>query len=421
MAPSDHHPDHLVRQLGGICGAGHVSVPGPDADAACFAAAVPDVLVHPGTPEEIAAIVELAVRCGQSVIAVGSGSQLRQVLPQTAGGIGLVLSRLDRIIELEPGNLSVTAEAGATNASLQALAASHNLKLPIGADFPDSTIGGQIAADFSSFKRHRFGSLADYVLGLNFVSPAGKLVATGGKTVKNVSGYDFSRLLCGSWGMLGIIYRATLRLTPLPECELLLRRSFASLHEAMQEATRLTSSRAQLDSCNLCCRPGANGRPEIALLLAIEGSREFVDLQRRLLELSANWLPASDGAAAEEIKAARLAQRRELKMTRFHTLTIDKRALPRAFLITEFISRHGGVFDFDLAAGILEFSIPGCETGLSREFTDGWQELSLTLTDCIISSSLMHQPPPLLTRLRDRLDPQRCMFKGNIISGETGP
>jgi glycolate oxidase FAD binding subunit len=129
-------------------------------------------------------------------------------------GEELTTERLDRILEHEAGDLTCTVEAGIRLSSLQRALAEHGQRLSL--DPPgDPTVGALLAENLSGPLRHRFGAPRDLVLGVTLVLADGTIANAGGKVVKNVAGYDLSRLVCGSKGRLALIARASFRLHPL--------------------------------------------------------------------------------------------------------------------------------------------------------------------------------------------------------------
>jgi glycolate dehydrogenase FAD-binding subunit len=122
---------------------------------------------------------------------------------------------LDRILEHEAGDLTCTVEAEIRLSALQEVLAPHGQMLAL--DPPgDPTIGACLAANLSGPRRHRYGAMRDLVIGATVVLPDGIVASSGGKVVKNVAGYDFGKLFCGSEGRLGRIVRLSLRLHPRP-------------------------------------------------------------------------------------------------------------------------------------------------------------------------------------------------------------
>ena len=130
-------------------------------------------------------------------------------------GDDLETDGLDRILEHEAGDLTCTVESGLRLSELNAALALHGQRLSL--DPPgDPTIGALLAENVSGPLRHRFGAPRDLVLGVTLVLADGTVASAGGKVVKNVAGYDLSRLVCGSRGRLALIARASFRLHPLP-------------------------------------------------------------------------------------------------------------------------------------------------------------------------------------------------------------
>src|SRR5262249_53107340 len=152
----------------------------------------------------------------------------------------LELGRLDRILEHEPGDLTVTVEAGVTIAALQAKlgAARQGLSL----DPPDAeraTVGGGIAAHASGPRPPPHGTARDVLIGVTVITAHGALVRGGGKVVKNVAGYDLPKLFVGSYGTLGVIAEVTFKLRPVPDDERLVAVTFDDLKSAAVAARAL--------------------------------------------------------------------------------------------------------------------------------------------------------------------------------------
>lgn len=407
-----------VDRLANIVGRQHVTSDEEQIRAAGFTkVARPEVLASPANLEEIRGTIILAEELGTTIVPVGGGTQIRQVLDKGTGGIGLCLKRCDTVLEMLPDNLSITVEAGVTNEQVQLLAAPHNLCLPIAADCADSTVGGEIVANFSGWKRYSQGSIRDYVLGLTFISPTGSLVSTGGKTVKNVSGYDLTKLISGSWGTMGVLHSATLRLTPRPIRDLVLERQCGSVEQALQEGLSLLDGGGSLASCNLVSCPAAEQSIGPTLYSAIEGSDAFVERQLSRIKTLQGW---SAIEAVGELGHATSSYRRArslIKRGYYHTVIIDKRALQRSGSLLRFLHEWQCSFDFDLTAGVVEFCIPEQGRLLDDHQRHGWLEVYRELREHIIFHSLSTtSPQPLLNRLLPVVDPQGTMFRNNIYT-----
>ncbi|MFH1242971.1 MAG: FAD-binding oxidoreductase [Pseudomonadota bacterium] len=211
---------NTIDDLHRILGQGHLKTDPASLAEYVVEGMIPQAIVYPRDPEEIAEIVKLANRENLAVIPWGSGSKVAAGNPPSRLDLVICTSRLDAITDMDISNLTVTAEAGVRLKDLQLRLASEEGRcfLPIDPPFVDrTTMGGLIATNSSGPRRLLYGLPRDMVLGVRFVAPNGEIVRAGGKTVKNVSGYDVSKLMIGSWGTLGILCEMTLRLMPLPE------------------------------------------------------------------------------------------------------------------------------------------------------------------------------------------------------------
>jgi glycolate oxidase FAD binding subunit len=196
---------------------------------------VPQAVVYPGSEEEISQVVKLALKENWTVIPWGGGTKIglggipRQV------DIIISLSRFTSITDLDLGNLTITVQAGITLDEVQKTLASKGRGYFLRLDPPFSkfaTIGGIVATNSSGPKRFLYGSVRDMILGIGFIAPNGDIIGVGGKTAKNVSGYDVDKLLIGFLGTLGIITRVTFKLLPFPDKSATLAVAFSSLEDA---------------------------------------------------------------------------------------------------------------------------------------------------------------------------------------------
>ncbi len=179
--------------------------------------------IVPNDQEELRAAVERAYRSGTPIYPIGGGTSLDFGLSPKQPGIGLSLAKLNRVIDYPARDMTITVEAGITINALAKILAKEGQRLPI--DVPDAdraTLGGVIATNTSGPRRMSSGTIRDYVIGISAVDGRGMLFHGGGRVVKNVAGYDFCKLLCGSLGTLGIVTQVTLKLKPLPPRSVLL-------------------------------------------------------------------------------------------------------------------------------------------------------------------------------------------------------
>ena len=205
------------------------------------------------------------------------------------------LCRLNRILDHAPEDMTVTAEAGLTLASLQGTLAARGQWLPIDPPQPErKTIGAILATNASGPRRLGYGAVRDWLIELKVVLANGSLIKSGGRVVKNVAGYDLTKLFIGSQGTLGVIVEATFKLRPLPEREALVQHTFARLDEAIgfvETISESTLSPVILDLHNIPIGHSPSAR-EFSVVLGLAGAREDVeDELRRAAELGATEVP----------------------------------------------------------------------------------------------------------------------------------
>jgi glycolate oxidase FAD binding subunit len=174
--------------------------------------------LKPSSAEEVVEALRAASRERLRVLPWGGGTRLGRAAPTGGYDVALDLGALDRIVEYEPEDFTLTAQCGATLRSLRAALAARGQELPLEAPHDTrATLGGTLAVNGSGPRRLRFGSPADRLLGARFVLGDGTVARSGGKVVKNVAGLAVHRLLCGSRGRLAVILEASLKLAPAPE------------------------------------------------------------------------------------------------------------------------------------------------------------------------------------------------------------
>ena len=176
----------------------------------------PDAVCFPKTAAEVAAIVKLCRRHAVPVIAFGTGSGMEGQINAIHGGISVDLSQLDRILEVNEGDMDCWVEAGLRRLSLNAHLRDTGLFFPVDPG-ADASLGGMAATRASGPNAVRYGTMRDNVLALEAVLGTGEIIRTGTRARKSSAGYDLTRLLVGSEGTLAIITKLCLRLHPIPE------------------------------------------------------------------------------------------------------------------------------------------------------------------------------------------------------------
>ena len=195
---------------------------------------MPEVVVRPRTADEIAAIVKLANRQHIPVTPRGAGSGLSGGAVPLFGGILLSCDRMNQILEIDTANMVAVVEPGVVTAEINNRLAGTGLFY---AGYPMSLetcyIGGNVAENAGGGKAVKYGVTDRYVLGLEVVTPTGEIVQMGGKLVKDVTGYNFVKLMVGSEGTLGIFTRIIIKLIPEPKFTVDLLCLFRTVAEAI--------------------------------------------------------------------------------------------------------------------------------------------------------------------------------------------
>jgi glycolate oxidase len=206
---------------------------------------------HPGWPlgvafpantADVAEIVTLAAAHRIPIVPRGAGTGLSGGATAVDGALTLVMTGLARILEIDTANLVAVVQPGVINADLGRAAAEHGLfYAPDPASFETCTIGGNLAENSGGLRCVKYGVTRDAVLGLEVVLADGAVIRTGGRTVKDVAGYDLTHLFVGSEGTLGVITEAILRLRPAPAPKLTLLAFFATVRAAGDAVGRITA------------------------------------------------------------------------------------------------------------------------------------------------------------------------------------
>ena len=182
-----------------------------------IAGVTPAQTFAPADRGELAAIVRDLYAAGRAFAFVGGGTELGLGNAPRALDAVVRTTALDRVIEYSPEDQTITVEAGARIAAIDAVLAQHDQLLPLDVgDRANATIGGAIAVNAFGARRHRYGSIKDFIVGIEIVRPDGIVARGGGKVVKNVAGFDLPKLMVGSLGTLAGIASATLRVFPKP-------------------------------------------------------------------------------------------------------------------------------------------------------------------------------------------------------------
>lgn len=179
----------------------------------------PALRVEPASIEELQTCLSEASRSSSRLIATGAGSRLH--LGNAPTGLESIVSlrRMDKVLALESADMTVTVEGGVGIDNLQQALSAHGQFLPLDSPGDGGSVGGLLASNVSGPLRHSYGTVRDWLLGTRVVHADGTSTKSGGRVVKNVSGYDMHKLYIGSLGTLAVIAEATLKIAPLPQVD----------------------------------------------------------------------------------------------------------------------------------------------------------------------------------------------------------
>jgi glycolate oxidase FAD binding subunit len=232
-------------------------------------------VLEPESHQDVADILATAAQAGDAVIPTGGGTLLGLGNAPERADVALSTKRLARILAHEPADLTLSVEAGATLANIQATLGEQGQWLPIEGPLPaETTIGGLIATAFTSPRKFGSDGLRDLLVGISVAHPTGAVSKAGGTVVKNVTGFDMMRLYHGSLGTLGVILSANFKVLPRPRAEATWRGRFATRDEALAAATRLLGLRGRPVAIEVISTPGTDWD----LLARYEGREVTVNL-----------------------------------------------------------------------------------------------------------------------------------------------
>ena len=282
----------LVRQFLEIVGPGNFST--DPADLKCYSydassiSSLPEAVVLPGSTEEVSRVLFLANQEGLAVFPRGAGTGTTGASVPINGGLVLSLTRMDRIISINPADLTAMVEPGVVTGKLQEEVSRYGLFYPPDpASMHFCTIGGNVATGAGGPRAVKYGVTRDYVLALEIVLADGNVIHTGVRTAKGVVGYDLTRLMVGSEGTLGVVTGITLKLIPGPEAEGMLIAFFPDAKSASDTVVSLFESRILprcaefLDKMSIELISGQlpvaiPERADAMLLIEVDGVRESI-------------------------------------------------------------------------------------------------------------------------------------------------
>ncbi|BBB89963.1 MAG TPA: FAD-linked oxidase C-terminal domain-containing protein [Methylomusa anaerophila] len=204
---------------------------------------IPDLVVRPATTVQVAGVMALANNYGIPVTPRGTASGRTGGSIPLAGGISLSLERMANVVEFDEKNMMITVEAGMRTIDVYNFCAAKGLFYPPDpASWKYSTIGGNVGENAGGMRAVKYGVTSNYVMGLEVVLADGTILNTGGKAIKNVTGYNLTQLFTGSEGTLGIITKILMRLIPMPKARNTLQLMFPSIEGACDTIHQMLQS-----------------------------------------------------------------------------------------------------------------------------------------------------------------------------------
>ncbi len=249
---------------------------------------LPEAIIFPGNDGEISQIVKLANTEKFNIVPRGAGTGLSGGSIPVENSIALVMTKWDKILEVDSANFTATVQPGVITGRLQNEVEKSGLFYP-----PDPgsssvcTIGGNVANNAGGLRGLKYGVTKNYVMGVEMVLPNGDLLKTGGKNVKDVAGYNLRDFIVGSEGTLGIITKVILKLIPKPKCSSTIIAFFDKMIDCSNAISGIINSFITpamlefLDSTTLNCvedyaKLGLPKNSEAVLLLELDGREEEV-------------------------------------------------------------------------------------------------------------------------------------------------
>jgi len=204
------------------------------------------MVLCPSTPEELAEQFAEANSKRQSITLCGNSTKNRMAGPIAASDITISTAAMNRVLQYEPRDLTISVEAGMRWSDFSLLLAGHGQMVPLDPSFEsNATVGGVVAANVSGPRRRLYGSARDMVIGMTFVTLEGKQIRTGGMVVKNVAGLDMAKLMIGSFGTLSTIAVVNFRLHPIPAETRTFVQEFVRVAEAIAARDKVVKSSLQ--------------------------------------------------------------------------------------------------------------------------------------------------------------------------------
>ena len=384
----------------------------------------PSGVIAPGTAQEVAEVLRFCNSAGLAVIPRGGGTKLW--LGNRPQKVDFILSteRLNRVIEHAWGDMTATVEAGCKIDNLQRTLKEHGQQLaadPMRSE--GATVGGLLATAESGTLRIRYGAIRDLVLGVEVALPDGSVIKAGGKVVKNVAGYDLTKLMIGSLGTLGVITRAVFRLHPIPAATA----TYTTLLPTASEASKLVLAILDSHLVYTGLQIRAQRADQVALDVRFEGIPESLDDQYAKLSQIAGGHRFERAGEVWTARQKLFADASGSVISKCSVLpaqigllcdAVFRQAQPAGVTAT-LVAQGTGVAEVRLDAAGLQ-PLVGALHGLREELDR--LEGSLIVEQCPVSMKqeldvwgTLKDALPLMQQIKEQFDPARTLNPGRFV------
>jgi glycolate oxidase FAD binding subunit len=375
---------------------------------------------HPVTAEELSRVLA-STAASRSPIEVFGANTKRFMAGRAKEGVQISTAAMQRVVQYEPKDLTISVEAGMPFAELTRVLAQHGQMVPLEGPYSDEgTVGGVVAANISGSRRRLYGTARDLVIGMKFATLDGKLVQSGGMVVKNVAGLDMGKLMIGSFGTLAAISTVNFKLTPKPPVSRTVLFFFDELAGAMaarDAAIRSVINPAAVDLINpiLAAQLGLKG---FVMALLFAGSEAVIERSHREAEAFGSGRILSVEEEQKFWHSVRNLTPRHLEKFKDGSVVRVATTLEECGQALASVEGPGHAH---AASGIVRawFSrADGAETWLAASVKRGWKGVIEFSSDSVAKNSVLWPAPggdfEIMKRVKKMFDPEGLLNSGRL-------